>query len=116
METFLTVLAQQTGTRGNPLAGLLPIVLLFGVFYFLLIRPQRARMRQQQALMASVEPGDEVETIGGIYGTVAGTDDDTIFLEIAPATTIRISRGAVRRKIEAEADEAEADEAHPDES
>jgi preprotein translocase subunit YajC len=102
-------LAQDSSDRtaGNPLVGLLPLVLLGVVFYLFLIRPQRARMREHSELMRSLRVGDEIETIGGIYGTIRGIQDETFSLEIAPGTTVQVSRGAVRRKVRQEDEERE---------
>ena len=92
-------------TTTNPLVGFLPIILLVVVFYFFMIRPQRNRMRQHQELLGALDIGDEVETISGIYGTIRATDDDTFSIEISPGTTVRMSRGAVRRKVWQEEEE-----------
>jgi len=105
---ILALLLAQTDTKTttNPLVGFLPIILLVGVFYFFMIRPQRNRMRQHQDLLSSLDVGDEVETIGGVFGTIRGMDDDTYALEISPGTTVRISRAAVRRKMYQEEEES----------
>lgn len=102
----LLVAQSDTKTTTNPLVGFLPIILLVGVFYFFMIRPQRNRMRQHQDLLSSLDVGDEVETIGGMLGTIRGMDDDTYALEISPGTTVRISRAAVRRKMYQEEEES----------
>jgi preprotein translocase subunit YajC len=103
MATLALLIAQtQTTTGKGSGGGAASLVLLAGMgllFYFLLIRPQKARMKQQQELMKAVQVGDEVETIGGIYGAVTRGDDDVLWLEIAPGTTIKVSRAAVRRKV-----------------
>jgi preprotein translocase subunit YajC len=103
----LGILAQDQ-TSGGSLIGLaLPILLIVG-FYFLLIRPQRNRQRQQQALVASLEVGDEVMTNGGIFGTIVDIDDDEgiVIVEIAPGTRIRMLRqGISQRFVEDETDE-----------
>lgn len=80
--------------------GLLWIVLMFGAFYALLLRPQRRNMAAHQALMASLQEGDDVMTMGGIYGRVQKLDDDVIELEVAPGTSFRVARSAVSRKVE----------------
>jgi preprotein translocase subunit YajC len=71
-----------------------------GVFYFLLIRPQKNRARAQQALVNSIQVGDDVMTTGGMFGTISQIDDDegTIELEIAPGTRIRMMRSGVARR------------------
>jgi preprotein translocase subunit YajC len=83
---------------GN-LSGLLPIILIVAVFYFLIIRPQSRQRRQHQQLISSIEPGDEVLTIGGMFGVVRALDDAEVRLEVADGTVIRLSRGAISRKI-----------------
>ncbi len=91
----------------NPIVSLLPLILIGFVFYFFMIRPQRMRMRQHQDLLGNLTIGDEVETIGGMYGTIRSMDEETFALDIAPGTTVRVSRGAVRRKIWQEEEEQE---------
>lgn len=103
-------LAQDSSAQGSSLIGLaLPILLIVG-FYFLLIRPQRNRQRQQQALVASLEVGDEVMTNGGIFGTIVDIDDDegVVTVEIAPGTRIRMLRqGISQRLVEDDVDEGD---------
>lgn len=90
---------------------LIPLLLLVVVFYFLLIRPQQRRVRQHRELMNSVDVGDEVMTVGGMYGTVKELDDSTMILELSPGTSAKFSRQAVSRKIvEDSTDEAMSDE------
>ena len=106
------ILAAQQSSGGSLIGLALPILLIVG-FYFLLIRPQRNRQRQQQALVASLEVGDEVLTNGGIFGTIVDIDDDegTVTLEIAPGTRIRMLRqGISQRFVEDEVDDGEDDE------
>ena len=85
-------------TASNPIGLLLPIVLLLGVFYFMLIRPQQRRSRSQRSLMDSLSVGDDVITIGGMHGTITEIDDDSILLEVAPEIEIRFVRSAISRK------------------
>lgn len=92
------ILAQQDG-QGSGLSFLIFIVIIFGAMYFLMIRPQQQRRRQFMELVRALEVGDEVETIGGIYGTIRRLDADTVWLEIAAGTTVRLTRGAIRRKL-----------------
>jgi preprotein translocase subunit YajC len=104
---LLAILLAQTTEKqpANPLVSLLPLLLIGFVFYFFMIRPQRMRMRQHADLLGNLEIGDEVETIGGMYGTIRGMTDDAFVLEISPGTTVRISRAAVRRKVWEEEEE-----------
>ena len=74
---------------------------LFGlVFYFLLIRPQQKRMKEHADLVSSLEPGDDVLTNGGLYGTIATIDGQIAELEIADGVIVRIQRASVAELIE----------------
>jgi preprotein translocase subunit YajC len=75
------------------------MILMLAVFYVLLVRPQRRQMMAHRALMASLESGDEVVTMGGIYGRIQRLDDEVVDLEVAPGTTLRIARSAIARRI-----------------
>jgi preprotein translocase subunit YajC len=78
---------------------LLPLLLLGVVFYFLLIRPQRRQRQKQQELLSSLQVGDEVQTIGGMFGTVRSLDDTSVMLEVAPGVQVRFVKGAIARKL-----------------
>ena len=78
---------------------LLPLILL-GLMWALLVRPQQQRVRRQRELVASLEIGDEVVTAGGVIGQVVGLDDDEVQLEVAPGTTVRLLRLAVTSRVE----------------
>jgi preprotein translocase subunit YajC len=104
---LLLVAASNSNTNANPLVTFLPLILIGVVFYFLLIRPQQRRARAQRELIQSVDVGDDVVTIGGIYGTVKAVDDDAITLEVAPGTTLRFVRSAIARKLTSDYDEEE---------
>lgn len=67
---------------GEMLGMLLPLVLMFVVFYFLLIRPQKKKDKKVKEMLAALKNGDRVCTIGGIYGTITGIKDDTIELSV----------------------------------
>lgn len=92
---------------------LLIIVAMFALLYALLIRPQRQKQRAQQAMLSKIAPGDEVITVGGLYGIVVEIDeDDDLVLEIAEGIHVRLARRAVASVIASDdaADEDEADE------
>ena len=76
------------------------MIVMLGAFYALLIRPQRQKMAAHHALMAALSEGDEVMTMGGIYGRIQTLDDQVIELEVAPGTTFRVARSAISRKVE----------------
>jgi preprotein translocase subunit YajC len=97
----MLALIAQTSNSSNPLALFLPLILMGGVFYFLLIRPQQRRTRAQQALVNAIQVGDEVMTSGGIFGTIADIDEEenTLIVEIAPGTRIKMVRGGIARRL-----------------
>jgi preprotein translocase subunit YajC len=74
---------------------ILVLVVLFGLFYLLIIRPQRNRQRRAQQMQGGVMPGQRVRTTAGIYGTITSIDDPDVELEIAPGVEIRILRRAI---------------------
>ena len=73
----------------------LPIVLIFGVFYFLLIVPQRKRQRQLQELISNLKAGDRVVTTGGVIGTVTALREKSLTIRSAEKSMLEISRSAV---------------------
>jgi preprotein translocase subunit YajC len=94
---------------GNPLGGmgtfLVPLALMFGIMYFLVILPQSRQRKKVQAMLAAIKNGDKVVTNSGIYGTINGMDGDTIILKIADNVKIRIARAAIAQ-VEAPQDAA----------
>jgi preprotein translocase subunit YajC len=96
-----------TTTTPNPFVGLLPLLGIGVIFYFLLIRPQNQRRRAQMEMQSAVEVGDEIVTTAGIYGTITEIDDDygIVTLEIAPNTEIRLARAAVATRLMDDDDE-----------
>lgn len=92
---------------------LILLAAMFALLWVLLIRPQKRKQAEQQQLLASIEPGDEVLTVGGIYGIVQEIDeDDELIVEIAEGIRVRIARRAVAgvEKPDDEADEADEDD------
>jgi preprotein translocase subunit YajC len=107
MYSLLPILAQEDNDGGGAggLLTFLPIILIGVAMYFLLIRPQRRRMRDQQALVSRLEEGDEVITNGGIYGFITAIDGDVLWVDIGVGegdkqVEIRVHRSAVQRKID----------------
>ena len=78
---------------------ILPLVLLGVVFYFLIIRPQKKRQREQQDLLKSLRPGTEVMTTAGVFGTIVSVSDDRYGLEIAPGVVISVVPQAVGKVV-----------------
>jgi preprotein translocase subunit YajC len=86
----------------NSSGGLIQIGILLLIplaMYFLMIRPQRRRMREQQSMQSSLEIGDEVMTSSGIYGFITGFEDDIAWVEIDDDVQVRVSRGALSGKV-----------------
>jgi len=86
---------------------LLALLVTFGLMWLLLILPQQRRMRQHQAVIASLRAGDEVVTAGGLYGTIASINEDVLNLDVAPGVVLRVLRSAVSSRVGA-IDEDEA--------
>ena len=101
---LITILAADEGGGGGAAIAQLGILLLIPLaLYFLMIRPQRRRMREQQALQSALEVGDEVMTTSGVYGFITGFDEDEggrpfIWLEIDEDVQIRVTRAAIQGK------------------
>lgn len=92
----------QAGGQGN-VTFLISLVLLVAIFYFLLIRPQQRRMRQQRELVESLAVGDEVITIGGLFGRIMEMDEESVTVEISPGTQVRFVKSAIARRLTPEA-------------
>ena len=71
------------------------LVLIFGVFYFLMIRPQRKKQKQHEEMVQELQKGDRVITAGGIYGVIESLSEDSVVLKIESGTTIRVARASV---------------------
>lgn len=88
--------AQAAGAEPSFIGGgLLPLVLIFAIFYFLIIRPQNKRMKQHKAMVAAVKRGDSVVTAGGIFGKVARVQDDDVLVEIADGVRVKIVKSTL---------------------
>ena len=92
---MLPILMQQGSGPLGGLGGLLPILVIFGIFWLLVLRPQNKEFKRKQTLQQSLKVGDEVVTSGGIVGTIASVDDHFVMLEIAKGTKMRVVRTQV---------------------
>jgi preprotein translocase subunit YajC len=79
----------------NPIMSFLPLIILFGVFYFMLIRPQMKRAKEQRAMISALAKGDEVLTNGGLLGRIDELGEQTLSLEIAPDVIVKLRRDAI---------------------
>jgi preprotein translocase subunit YajC len=89
-----TPAAADPGLMGN-LSTFLPLILMFVVMYFLMIRPQQKRQKETRAMMAALSKGDEVATAGGILGRVSKVNDTYVTLEVAPNTEVVVQKSAI---------------------
>jgi preprotein translocase subunit YajC len=97
----ILAMAPPTGeSGGGGLMGFLPMILIFVAFYFLLIAPQRKKQKQHQKMISALEKGDNVKTIGGMFGTVTGVKDDRVVVKIAENVKVEVAKDAVSAKVE----------------
>jgi preprotein translocase subunit YajC len=113
------ITAAQTGVvlaagNSNPAAQFVPILLIIGVFYLFIIRPQRRRMAAMRETVSAVEPGRQVMTTAGLLATVTAVADDEVELEIAPGVRTRWAKAAIARVLPLPSDaEPGAEDATP---
>jgi preprotein translocase subunit YajC len=91
----------QADPAGSGLIQFLPFILIFFIFYFLLIRPQQKRQREQEKMLGGIERGDAVVTAGGLHGRVVGVTDDVLTVEIAALKSERVRVKVSRAKVDA---------------
>ena len=96
---FFTGLAYAMGAKGegagSGFASLIPLLLMFVVFYFILIRPQQKQARRHQDFVRNLKMGDRVVTSGGLHGIVSGLTETTVTLEIADKVRVKVTRSAI---------------------
>ena len=94
-----TGLAHAMGGKGDGgigvFVGIIPILLMFVVFYFILIRPQQKQARKHQDFIRNLKTGDRVVTSGGLHGIVTGMTETTVTLEIADKVRVKVTRSAI---------------------
>jgi len=83
---------------GNPLTAFLPLIIIFAIFYFLLIRPQQKRAKDHRNFLDSMSRGDEVITTGGLIGKITGLTDDVVTLEVADKVKVKVVRAQIAGK------------------
>ena len=98
----LPILAEGTdpGAAGGALSGMgafVPLILVFGIFYFLMIRPQQRKEKERQRMISELRVGQRVVFAGGLVGNVVESREGTFLIEIAPGVKIEVARGAVSR-------------------
>jgi preprotein translocase subunit YajC len=101
-------MGQGGGAAGEGAAGFtgfIPLILMFVIFYFLLIRPQQKKTKEHREMIASLKRGDRIVTSGGIYGRITGLDESTLTVEIADKVRVKVARGNVGARIQAASSE-----------
>ena len=89
------------GTEGGAGGGIaafqqfIPLIFMFAIFYFLLIRPQQKKAKEHKALLDSLKKGDNIITAGGVYGKVSAVENDLVILEVANNVTIKITKSFI---------------------
>lgn len=81
--------------QGNPITAFVPLIVMFAIFYFLLIRPQQKKAKQHREVLANLKKGDRVLTAGGVYGRIQSLNDDVLTLEIADNIKIQANRNYI---------------------
>jgi preprotein translocase subunit YajC len=93
------VLVAAAQKKSGGVAAFLPLLVLVGVFWFLIMRPQQRRAKEQRSMTTNVKQGDRIVAAGGIVGTVRRIDDDTISLQVADNVVIKVDRGSVTKRL-----------------
>lgn len=88
--------------QGNPITAFVPLIVMFAIFYFLLIRPQQKKAKQHREVLANLKKGDRVITAGGVYGRIHSLSDDVLTLEIADNVKIQANRNYIAGLAETE--------------
>lgn len=83
------------GGGQSAIMNLVPLVFMFGIFYFLLIRPQQKKAKEHRALLDALKKGDNVVTAGGMFGKVTSIDENIVTLEIATGVNVKIKKGHI---------------------
>lgn len=84
-----------SGEGAGGFTGFIPLILMFVIFYFLLIRPQQKRTKEHRQMISNLKKGDRIVTSGGIHGRITGMDDSTLTVEIADKVRVKVARGNV---------------------
>lgn len=87
--------AQGAPGQGNPLISLMPIILIFGIFYFLLIKPQKKQQQEHKKMVSSLSKNDEVVTSGGMHGTIVNVKDTTVIVRVDDNVKIEIQKNCI---------------------
>ena len=95
-------MGQSGGAQGGQsgFTAFVPLILMFAIFYFLVIRPQQKKTKEHRTMMSALKKGDRIITAGGIHGRITGLDESTLTVEIADRVRIKLNRGNVAGKLD----------------
>ncbi len=95
MHALFLLAGQPGGQAVNPLVQFAPLLLIFLVFYFFIIRPQKSREDKRKQMISAVKKGDRIVTIGGIHGTVNSVDETSVLVQVDTNTKLRFDKSAI---------------------
>ena len=87
--------------NGDLIGSLLPLIVLFAIFYFLIIRPQQKQQKEHAAMLESLQKGDKIITSGGLHAEIVKTEEDFIKIKLNDTSIVKLDRAFVAKKIEA---------------
>ncbi len=99
MDFFIQSAHAQGAPQGDPFGFLLPMIVIFAAFYFLLIRPQQKKQKAHAALVSNLQTGDEVLTAGGILGKITGVSEHYVVVKIAENTEIKMQKASISQVV-----------------
>jgi preprotein translocase subunit YajC len=99
MDFFISNAYAQGAQQGDPFSFLLPMIIIFGAFYFLLIRPQQKKQKAHTQLVSELKIGDEIMTAGGILGRITGVSEHYAIVHIAEDTEIKIQKSSISQVV-----------------
>ncbi len=92
--------AQQAAPGGFSMGGFLPIIIIFAIFYFMMIRPQQRKEKQRQKMISELRAGRKITFAGGLIGTIVEAKEQTFIVQLSPNATVEVARGAVAAVID----------------
>ncbi len=99
MDFLISNAYAQGAEQADPFGFLLPMVIIFGAFYFLLIRPQQKKQKAHTALIAALEVGDEIMTSGGILGRITGVSEHYVIVQVSDNTELKMQRSSISQVV-----------------
>lgn len=82
-------------SSANPLISLLPLLVIFGIFYFMLIRPMQKKQKKHGTFLTNLKKGDKIVTNGGLYGSIVTVEDDCLIIKLAENVRVRVAKNAI---------------------